>query len=99
MIVSKKPITIAEAKSYIKNIEEKKPLESYFKKFAKLDEKKAISLKESILSLNNPKIKEEHAVAIVDFLPETTEDINKIFNEALLTEEEANKIIELIKNV
>jgi DNA-directed RNA polymerase subunit F len=36
-------------------------------------------------------------IKIVDFLPENAEEVNKIFNEVSLNEEEINKILEIVK--
>jgi len=58
---------------------------------------KAESLKKEILALNNPKINEFHAVKTVDFLPRETRDVNKIFNDVSLNEEEINAILEIVK--
>jgi len=96
-ILNKTPLTIAEAKSYLKESEEKKPVDAYFKEFASLNLDKAKKLSEDIKALNNPKLKEEDIVKIVDFLPQDSEDLNKICLEVSLSEEEINKILELVK--
>ena len=79
MILNKKPLTLSEAKVYAKPSEEKRQVDEYFKIFAKLSREKAEKLGEEIAKLNNPKIREENIVKIVDFLPKDSEDINKIF--------------------
>ncbi len=97
MILSTKPLAFAEVKEYFKNSEDNKQLEEYLKKFSKLNKDKTEKLKQEISSLGNMKIKEEHIIKIADFLPQDIEDLNKIFNEASLTEEEANAILEIVK--
>lgn len=97
MILDKKPVPLAEVESYVTNLEEKKSLHSYIKKFSKLTKEKAKSMAESIRALNNPKINEEDIVEILDFLPEDAEDLNKIFTEVSLSEEESNVILEIVK--
>lgn len=88
---------MAELKDHIKNIEEKKNLEDYLKAFTKLKKDKAEALAKDIHALNNPKIKEEQVIKVVDFLPKTQEEVNKIFIDATLSEEEANAVVEIVK--
>lgn len=95
MILNRKPLTLAAAKSLIKNIGERKALADYMKKFSELSEDKADKLMEEIKALNNPKLKEEGVIKIVDFLPKDSEDLNKILPEAGLSEEESNVIVKI----
>lgn len=97
MILSKKPLTFAEVKSLVKNLDEKLILSEYLKKFNSLSNADATKLADAVRALNNPKIKEENIVKIVDFLPSDSEDINKIFNEASLSEEETHAILNIVK--
>lgn len=98
MILSRKPLSIAEVKVYIKDLDGKKPIIDYTKNFESLSKQDAEKLSKEIQALNNPKIKDEHIVKIVDFLPKDSEDINKIFIDVSLTEEESNAILNLVKN-
>jgi len=97
MILNRKPLALAEVKSLIKGLEEKKQMESYIKKFSKISKADAEKLASEIRALNNPKINEENLVKILDFLPANSEELNKIFTEVSLSEEEANSILEIIK--
>lgn len=97
MILSKKPLTIAEAATFVPKGEEKTPMNDYIKKFENLSKEKALKLIEEVKSLNNPKLKEENFVKIADFLPKDLEDMNKILLEAGLNEEESNAILEITK--
>lgn len=97
MILSAKPLTLADVKDYAKEVDESKPTHAFLKAFAKLDSKDANKLLADLQSLNNPKLRESQLVKIVDFLPKDTEEVNKIVAEASLTEEEANAIVEKIK--
>lgn len=96
MILSKKPLTLAEAQEYTKNLDEAKPIHKYFKTFVKLSKDKAVKLKEEIMALNNPKMKEEEIVKVVDTLPEDAEDVNKIFVEASLDEAEIKAVLDIV---
>jgi DNA-directed RNA polymerase subunit F len=97
MILGSKAQTFAEVKEIIKDLEEKKELKSYLKKFNKLTKEKSEKLKEEIRELKNLKIKEEDIVKVVDFLPKDKEELNKVFAEISLSEEETNAILEIIK--
>ncbi|MCX8159215.1 MAG: hypothetical protein N3D20_02920 [Candidatus Pacearchaeota archaeon] len=97
MIISKKPLNLAEVKSLVATLDEKKPIHSYLKSFAKLSKDKAEKLTEEIKALNNPKLKEENIIKIVDFLPQDLEDLNKILFDVGLTETESNAILEIVK--
>jgi len=96
-LVSKKPLTIAEVAEYVPDSEDKTAVRDYIHKFNKTDKSKAVKMKENILALGNPKIKEEDAVKIVDLMPTDSEDLNKIFTDVSLTEEEINSILEIVK--
>jgi len=97
MILSKKPLTLAEVDSLVPKGDEKKPIHDYLKKFCSLSKADAEKLASDIRALNNPKIKESHVIKIVDFLPKDSEDTNKILFDAGLNEAESNAITELVK--
>jgi DNA-directed RNA polymerase subunit F len=99
MIISKKPVTMAEAASLAgeSKDEEKKPVHGYFKKFTNLSKKDADKLVDEIRAINNPKLKEENLMKIADFLPRDNEDLSKILNEVGLSEAESNSILEIVK--
>lgn len=97
MILEKTPVTMAEAKEIVAKLEEAEGLKAYFKKFTKLSKDKAEKLKKELEALNNPKLREEHFIKIVDFLPKDAEELNKIFPDVSLTEEETNAILEITR--
>ena len=43
------------------------------------------------------KVKQEHIAKIIDFVPEKAEDLNKIFNDINLEEDEITKILSEVK--
>ena len=88
-VLNKTPLTIGETVTYIPNLDERKVLNDYFKKFGKLSVEKAKKLRAEIKALNNIKLKEEHIVKIVDVMPADTEALNVICSDIGLTEEEA----------
>lgn len=99
IVLNRKPLSLIEVKNYVEKVDlsDKKPIHDYLKKFCKIRADKTKKISEDIRGLNNPKIKEENIVKIIDFAPEDIEDINKIFTDVTLTEEEAKVILEIAK--
>ncbi len=94
MILKKTPLSIVEAKEYAK---ENPEIVKFIDKFAKIKIKEAKELADKIKKMDLMKVKEEHIVKIIDLLPETPEDLNKIFNDVSLDEDEIKKILDAIK--
>lgn len=100
MILDRKPLSLIEVQEILKNIpdnEKKLQLEPYLKKFIKIKPEKAKKIKEDLKVLDLLKLKDEHIVKIIDLLPEDASDLNKIFTDVSLTEDETNKILDIIK--
>lgn len=95
MIVDMKPLSIVQAKKIAGDLEEKKELKAYFKKFEKISWEKGEKLAEELRNLGNLKLKEEYLIKIVDFLPKNAEDLNKIFIDISLDDTEANDILNI----
>lgn len=95
MIKEMRPLSLAEAEKIIKDSEGSENLNEYFKKFSKLKLKEAEELRKEIEALGNHKIKQEHIVKIIDFLPEDASDMNKIFHDIGLDENEIKQITEI----
>ncbi len=96
MIIERKPLSMVEAKEYIDK-DSGTDIKGFVKKFIILKPNKAKELKEKIVGLDLLKVKEEHITKIIDIMPETTEDINKIFSDVSLDEDETKKLLETIK--
>jgi DNA-directed RNA polymerase subunit F len=89
---------MAEVIEYIKKAgESETEIVGFIKKFNKLKAKEAKELKQEIESLGIMKIKSEYAVKIIDLLPESAEELNKIFADVNLDEDETKKILDTIK--
>jgi len=98
MIKDTKPLSLIEVRELITDKEEeKKELNVFVKRFAKLDLKDAKKLREELENSGIIRIKAEHIAKIIDFLPEDVSDVNKIFVDTSLEENEINKIIEIVK--
>ncbi|MEK6914028.1 MAG: hypothetical protein AABW83_00080 [Nanoarchaeota archaeon] len=101
MIINRIPINMSEIEKLIQGIEDsekKEKADLYLKKFLKTSSKKAKEINDKIEALDSIKIKNEHIVKIIDLLPEDASDLIKIFNDVSLTEEEINKILEIVKD-
>ncbi len=98
MIKNNEPLNMAEVIEYLKKNEESKAeIVGFIKKFSKIKIKEAKELKQEIESLGIIKIKPDYAVKIADILPENAEDLNKIFIDVSLDEDETKKILETVK--
>ncbi|MDD5699604.1 MAG: hypothetical protein PHH00_00195 [Candidatus Nanoarchaeia archaeon] len=97
MIKNRESVSMAEAEEYTKDNENAAELNKFLKKFVTLDLKKARELRNSLLGLNLIKIKSDHISKIIDVLPETSEDLNKVFVDVGLDENEIQKILDTVK--
>ncbi len=101
MILERTPLNMNEVDEIVKDIpesEKKTEIEAYLKKFLKTKGTHAKKIKEELEKLDLLKIKTEHMVKIIDLLPSDASDLNKIFVDVSLNEDETNKILEIVKN-
>lgn len=96
MIKAMQPLSLEEAKELADDSEGKPELNEYFKKFSKVKKKDVAPFKKELLSLGNHKIKEEYLVKVIDFLPEDASDINKIFTDVSLNDNEIKQILDIV---
>lgn len=96
MILDKKSLSMAEANEYVDK-ETGSDVVGFIKKFAKIKSNKAKEMREKIKGLDLIKIKEEHISKLIDLLPENSEDLNKIFSDVGLDEDETKKILDIVK--
>jgi DNA-directed RNA polymerase subunit F len=96
-----KALSMAESLELIENLdadeEKKKELKGFINKFVDIKPESAKKLRAALEELNSIKIKQEHIVKIIDLLPETASELNKIFIDVSLNEDETNKILEIVK--
>lgn len=102
-VSSERPVTLAEVLEILEKQKKRGELDygqrltyDYAQKFAKLDIKKARELVNELLKFGN--IREHQAIALVDLMPETKEDIQLIFakERTRLEEDDIQKLLELI---
>lgn len=97
MIRDRESLSMSESEEHIKSNENAAELEKFIKKFTKLDVKKAKELRKKIAGMNMMKIKTDQISKIIDILPETNEDLNKIFEDNGLDENESKEILNTVK--
>jgi len=90
---------MAEIAEYIKKTKDSDVSEvlKFIKKFTKLTAKEAVELRKKLESQNLMRVKQEHIVKIIDLMPENAEELNKIFVDSNLDEDETKKILETVK--
>jgi len=88
---------MAEALEFVKDDERGVNVVGFIKKFTKLNAKEAQEIKEKLKDLDLMKLRLEHIVKIIDVMPENAEELNKIFTDVSLDEDETKKILETIK--
>jgi len=96
MIINKESLSMVEAIEYIDK-DNKTDVQGFIKKFVKMKPIEAKELRTKLKALDIIKMKNEHIAKVIDLLPETTEEINKIFNDVGLDEDETKKILDTIK--
>jgi DNA-directed RNA polymerase subunit F len=98
MIINKEPLSMAEALKYIKKDEtEETDIIGFIKKFIKMKKEKVNAIKIKLKALELIKVKDEHIAKIIDLMPENTEELNKIFTDVGLDEDEVQKILNTLK--
>ena len=98
MIKENNSLSIVEALEYAdsKNESEAK-IKKFMVNFKKLDIKEAKNLREKIKGMELLKVGDSHISKIIDLVPENKEDLNKIFTEVSLDEDESKQILDVIE--
>ncbi|MBU3906887.1 MAG: hypothetical protein KKA64_01420 [Nanoarchaeota archaeon] len=98
MIKNNEPLSMVEALGLMKKVGVENPeLVSFINKFTEIKPKDAEEIKNKITNLNLLKVKSEHIAHIINLMPENEIDLNKIFVDVGLDENEAKKILDIIK--
>ena len=92
------PITLAEVVTLAGDSEKADSIKKFIKGFNKMDVAKAREMKVALVELDLIKLKDEHIVKIVDFMPSDAADLNKVLVEVSLDGDEVTKILEVVKN-
>ncbi len=97
MIRESRPISMAEVVNLVGDSEKGEEIKKFVKDFDILSFEKAKEMFDELQALDLLKLKEEHIVKIVDFVPTNAEELNKIIVEVSLDQDEVNKILEIAK--
>jgi DNA-directed RNA polymerase subunit F len=101
MIIERTPLNmneVEEVTAKIQDSEKKLKIEDFIKKFNKTKKDSARKIKDELEKLDSIKVKKEHIVKIADMLPSDASDLNKIFVDISLNEDETNKILGIVKS-
>ena len=96
-VKEERPITMAEVVSMAGDSEKAEEIKKFVKKFSKMPLEKVLKMKEELRALDLIKLKEEHIVKIVDFVPTDASELNKVIIEVSLDGDEVNKILDVTK--
>lgn len=100
MIKNAQPLSMAETTKYVEGERDSEAdVKKFVKKFVKMKPEKAKEIRKKIEELDLIKVKPEHIVKIIDLMPEDKENLNKIFTDVSLNEDETKKILETIKEL
>ena len=101
MILDRTPLNMNETEDILKDLpdsDKKELTKEFLKKFMKAKPEQAKKIREELEKMDLMKLKREHIVKIIDLLPEDSSDLNKIFTDISLNEDETNKILNAVKN-
>lgn len=101
MILDRQPLNLNETQDILEDIsdsDKKEEAKIYLKKFLKTKPERAKKIQEELEKADLLKLKKEHIVKIIDLLPETASELNKIFTDLTLNEDETNRVLEIVKN-
>ena len=106
-IISETPISMLDLREKLKRIEKNnkeltergKKTKDYLDNFVILDSKKAVELKEKIIKLEIPRLKDRHLVKIFDIMPTNIDSVRALFTGDPITikQEDLQKIADVVK--
>ncbi len=97
VIIESRPLTLAEVADLAGDGEKADKVKDFIKKFTKIEIKKVEEMKEELRGLNLLKLKEQHIVKIIDFMPTDSVGLVKIIPDVSFDQDEVNKILEVVK--
>lgn len=97
MIKDQKVLTYSEVTELVGEGEKAKKIKEFIKTFYKLNADDSKKLLEALNGLNIIRLKEEHFVNIVNFLPRDAADLIKILPDVSFDQEEITKILDIVK--
>lgn len=104
-VISKEPVSVSEVESLMeKKVSEteltyrEEKISEYMKKFSQLSQENFEKAKEEILSLEIPRLEEEHIIKIIDIMPKNGTELRAIVSHSgtVLVDESVNKILDVL---
>lgn len=95
MIRKSGSLSMAEAIEYLGK--DQADLKTFLGRFTRLKVQQAKDLREKLRELNLIKMNEKSISKVIDSMPTTSEEVNKIFTDVSLDEDETKKIIDAVK--
>ncbi len=96
-IKEERPITMAEVVASAGDSDKAGEVKKFIKGFNKMKVEKALEMFEELKALDLVRLKDEHIVKIVDFVPTDASELNKVVIELSLDQEEVTKILDITK--
>jgi len=97
MIKKAIPISLAEAIELAGDSDKEQRFRGFAKQFIKISAKDAKEMKEELTKLDLIKLKEEHIIKIIEFMPQDLTDLIKILPGVSLNQDEVDKILGIVK--
>ncbi len=105
-VIEETPINLMAIKAKLAKIEKERgelsfraeKTKAYLENFCKMDKKEVKKIREDIINLNIPRLKERQITKIIDVCPKDLDSIKLLFSGEILTisEEDMKKIIDVI---
>lgn len=95
MIRKSEPLSIAEVKEYLGKEQEKTKI--FIEKFVKIKPSQAKDFRKKLEEIELIKMNSRQISKIIDLMPKSPEEINKIFMDISLDEDETKKILDVVK--
>lgn len=96
MIEQSHSLSMSEAVEFVQG-EEHSEIKGFIGKFIKLSLKDAKALREELEKMDLMKVRPSHISKMIDLLPESKEELNKLFTDVSLEEDEITKLLDTIK--
>jgi len=97
MIKQREPLSMTESLEYIEDTADSEAeIKKFIKKFVKLKPEEAKKIREKLNALELIKLKSEYIAKIIDIMPEDPENLNKVFTDVSLDEDETKKILDVL---
>ncbi len=107
-LIQENPISLPEMKEKLHEVESRdkelsfrsNKVKDYLNKIVKLDKKTSLELKQKLISLDIPRLKDRQIIKIIDILPEDLEELKAVFTGEVttITQENMEKIVDAVKH-